>query len=121
MKHAQPSTRKDLRRRRHVRVRGKIRGTTVRPRLFVFRSNQHVYASIIDDEQGKTLASVSDANIPSRKGQKPLQQAREIGKALAAKAKTKKISRVVFDRGGYQYHGIVQALAEAAREGGLIF
>ena len=110
---------RQLRRRHHVR--GKIVGTPERPRLSVFRSSKHIYAQLIDDDTGKTLAGASWTGLPkSFEGDKQA-QAREVGKALAAAAKQAGIERVVFDRGGYLYHGRVKALAEGAREGGLIF
>ena len=117
-----PSTRREQRKRRHARVRGRIHGTLKVPRLMVFRSNQHLYASLIDDDGQKqnVLMSVSDRDMASSK-KKPLEIAKEIGNAIAKKAKAKKIAKVVFDRGGYKYHGLVRALAEGAREGGLIF
>ena len=107
--------------RRHRRVRGKVAGTAERPRLVVFRSNRGVFAQLVDDEAGKTLAGASWTALPkSFKGDRS-SQAREVGKALAAAAKKAGIETVVFDRGGYLYHGRVKALAEGAREGGLIF
>lgn len=103
---------------RHLRVRRKIKGQKA-PRLSVFRSNQHIYAQIIDDANAKTLAFASDLNI---KGQTTnLAKAYAVGQNLASAALNKKIKKVVFDRGGYQYHGRVKALAEGARKGGLIF
>lgn len=99
--------------RRHNRVRAKIRGTSIRPRLCAFRSNKFLYAHIIDDETGHTILSI--------KGPKEIKGAYETGKTIAQKAKEKKIEEVVFDRGGYKYHGRVKALAEGAREGGLKF
>ncbi|MBI4122771.1 MAG: 50S ribosomal protein L18 [Parcubacteria group bacterium] len=116
-----PSTKRERRMRRHRRVRGRIQGTVKVPRLMVFRSNQHLYASLIDDEAGNVLMSYSDRDITTKIKKKPQHVAKEIGSAIASKAKTKKISKVVFDRGGYKYHGLVKALAEGAREGGLIF
>ena len=107
--------------RRHRRVRGRVRGTPQVPRLTVFRSNRHLYASLIDDEAGNTLMSCSDRDVAAKTKRKPQQLAKEIGNAIALRAKAKKISKVVFDRGGYKYHGQVAALAEGAREGGLIF
>jgi large subunit ribosomal protein L18 len=107
--------------KRHVRVRGKVSGTPERPRLNVFRSNANIYAQIIDDVAGVTLASASslDKEISVYGGNK--EAAREVGKLLAERAKAKGISAVVFDRGGYVYHGRVAELAEGAREGGLEF
>ncbi len=107
--------------KRHVRVRGKVSGTPERPRLNVFRSNANIYAQIIDDVAGVTLASASslDKEISGYGGNK--EAAREVGKLLAERAKAKGISAVVFDRGGYVYHGRVAELADGAREGGLEF
>jgi large subunit ribosomal protein L18 len=101
-------------------VRGKIRGTAERPRLLVFRSNRGIFAQLVDDDAGKTLASASWTGLKSFKGDKT-EQAAEVGKQLAAAAKQAGIESVVFDRGGYLYHGRVKALAEGAREGGLQF
>lgn len=105
--------------RRHQRVRGVVSGTEARPRLAVFRANQHIYAQLIDDVTGKTLAAASSAEIKSKA--KKSEVAAEVGKLIAKKALDKKVETVVFDRGGYQYHGRVKALAEAAREAGLKF
>jgi large subunit ribosomal protein L18 len=116
---ATPTTR-EARLRRHRRVRGKISGSSERPRLAVFRSNRGVFAQLVDDGTGKTLAGASWVGLKSFKGDKSA-QAREVGKALAAAAKQAGIESVVFDRGGYLYHGRVKALAEGAREGGLKF
>jgi large subunit ribosomal protein L18 len=104
---------------RHGRVRAKISGTDSRPRLSVFRANSHIYAQIIDDSAGKTLASASSLDLKSK--DKKVNIAAEVGKLIAKKAVDKKIAEVVFDRGGYAYHGRVKALAEGAREGGLKF
>jgi large subunit ribosomal protein L18 len=105
--------------RRHRRVRRRVVGTAERPRLAVFRSNRHIYAQLIDDRAGRTLAS---AGTMARQGDGDKKAAAaRIGAELATKAKAAGITSVVFDRGGYQYHGRVQALAEAAREGGLDF
>jgi large subunit ribosomal protein L18 len=112
-------TTREARLRRHRRVRGKISGTAERPRLAVYRSNRGIFAQLIDDDAGKTLAGASWLGL-SHKGDKT-SQAEEVGKALAAAAKKVGIETVVFDRGGYLYHGRVKALAEAAREGGLSF
>ena len=110
-----------LRARRHKRVRKKISGTAERPRLVVFRSNRGITAQLVDDLEGKTLAAASWQNVKkSFKGNKT-EQAAEVGKLLAENAKKAEIETVVFDRGGYLYHGRVKALAEAAREGGLKF
>jgi large subunit ribosomal protein L18 len=114
-------TTRELRLRRHRRVRGKIRGTAERPRLFVFRSNRGIFAQLVDDDAGRTLAAASWKELPtSFKGDKT-EQAAEVGKRLAAAAKKSGVESVVFDRGGYLYHGRVKALAESAREGGLSF
>jgi len=108
--------------RRHKRVRAKIFGTAKRPRLCVFRSAKHIYAQLIDDEKGFTLAAASDSELKKSKKLKTKKaKAFEVGKLIAEKAKAKKIEKVVFDRGGYQYHGGVKALAEGAKEGGLQF
>ena len=109
------------RERRHKRVRGKIVGSAERPRLVVFRSNRGIEAQLVDDLEGKTLAAASWLNLKkSFKGSKS-EQAAEVGKLLAANAKKANVDTVVFDRGGYLYHGRVKALADAAREGGLKF
>ena len=106
--------------RRHRRVRGKVSGTAERPRLVVFRSNRGIEAQLVDDLEGKTLAAASWLHLKSFKGSKS-EQAAEVGKLLAANAKKANVETVVFDRGGYLYHGRVKALADAAREGGLKF
>jgi large subunit ribosomal protein L18 len=109
------------RERRHKRVRGKVVGSAERPRLVVFRSNRGIEAQLVDDLEGKTLAAASWLNLKkSFKGSKS-EQAAEVGKLLAANAKKANVDTVVFDRGGYLYHGRVKALADAAREGGLKF
>jgi large subunit ribosomal protein L18 len=114
-------TKPEARARRHKRVRGKISGTAERPRLVVFRSNRGIEAQLVDDLEGRTLASASWLQLKrSSKGSKS-EQAAEVGKLLAANAKKAGLERAVFDRGGYLYHGRVKALAEAAREGGLRF
>jgi large subunit ribosomal protein L18 len=112
------TTVREARLRRHRRVRGKIAGTASRPRLAVFRSNRGIFAQLVDDQAGKTLAGASWVGLKGFKGDKTA-QAREVGKQLAAAAKTAGIRTAVFDRGGYLYHGRVKALAEGAREGGL--
>src|SRR5437588_5229333 len=110
---------REARLRRHRRVRGKVRGTAERPRLQVFRSNRGISAQLIDDDAGRTLAAASWLELPKAfKGAK-VEQAAEVGKRLAAAAKKAGVEDVVFDRGGYLYHGRVKALAEGAREGGL--
>jgi large subunit ribosomal protein L18 len=108
------------RERRHKRVRRKVFGSAERPRLVVFRSNRGIEAQLVDDVDSKTLAAASWLNLKSFKGDKTAQAA-EVGKLLAQKAKEAGIETVVFDRGGYLYHGRVRALADAAREGGLKF
>jgi large subunit ribosomal protein L18 len=111
---------REARQRRHRRVRGKVRGTSERPRLVVSRSNKGISAQLVDDMDGKTLASASWLELKTFKGNKT-EQAAEVGKLLADNAKQANIEVVVFDRGGYLYHGRVKALADAAREGGLKF
>ena len=112
---------REARARRHRRVRGKVSGTAERPRLAVFRSNLGIYAQLVDDAVGRTLAAASWQELPkSFKGTKS-EQAREVGKRLAAAAKKAEVETCVFDRAGYLYHGRVKALAEGAREGGLTF
>ena len=111
----------EARKRRHRRVRGKVMGTAERPRLVVSRSNRGISAQLVDDLEGKTVASATWIGIKSSfKGDKS-EQATEVGKLLARKAKEAGVETCVFDRGGYLYHGRVKALAEGAREGGLEF
>lgn len=107
------------RQRRHRRIRVALSGTSQRPRLNVFRSLQHIYAQVIDDTTGTTLAAASTlgANVSGTK----TDRAKAVGKAIAERAKEKGVTTVVFDRGGYLYHGRIKALADAAREGGLDF
>jgi large subunit ribosomal protein L18 len=112
---------KEIRRRVHQRIRRKLQGTTERPRLAVFRSVAHIYAQVIDDSQGKTLVSASSVDKGGRTNGGNVAAAKAIGKAVAERAKEKGIQRVVFDRGGYPYHGRVKALADAARAAGLEF
>jgi len=116
------ATRRESTRRRHSRVRRRVRGTTERPRLAIFRSNQHIYAQVIDDTQHKTLAAAStldkDAGVEAGSNK---DAAKVVGKLVAERALKQNISQVVFDRGGKLYHGRVAALAEAAREAGLKF
>ncbi len=111
---------REARERRHRRVRGKVAGNAERPRLAVFRSNRGIFAQLVDDAGGRTLAGASWVALKGFKGDKS-EQAKEVGKQLAAAAKKAGIAEVVFDRGGYLYHGRVKALAEGAREGGLKF
>jgi large subunit ribosomal protein L18 len=114
-------TPREARVRRHRRVRKHVSGTAERPRLVVFRSNRGISAQLVDDDAGRTLASASWLGLKkSFKGNKT-DQATEVGKLLAASAQKAQVEQVVFDRGGYLYHGRVKALAEAAREGGLKF
>ena len=115
-------SRQDVRRAVHKRIRNKVTGTSERPRLAVFRSLNHIYAQIIDDVKGQTLVSASSTE-PDLRGKSGgnAAAAKEIGKLIAERAKEKGINRVVFDRGGYIYHGRVRSLAEAAREAGLEF
>jgi large subunit ribosomal protein L18 len=111
-----------LRERRRRRIRKKVKGTGQRPRLSVFRSNRHIYAQVIDDARGHTLASASTLEKGlDIAGLKKSEQARKIGKLIAERARQAGVETVVFDRGGNLYHGRVKALAEAAREGGLKF
>ncbi|MFD0872491.1 50S ribosomal protein L18 [Chlamydia abortus] len=108
--------------KRHLRVRKKIEGTTERPRLNIFRSEKHMYAQVIDDVKGVTIAAAStlDKELKMENGGN-VEAARQVGALIAKRAKEKGIDKVVFDRGGYLYHGRVQALADAAREAGLEF
>jgi large subunit ribosomal protein L18 len=116
---------RDLHRRRvHDRVRTKVSGTPERPRLCVYRSLDHIYTQVIDDRSGKTLVSASSLDSETKKNLKGggnVAAAKVIGKAVAERAKAAGITKVVFDRGGYKYHGRVKALADAAREAGLQF
>ena len=114
-------TRREIRGRIHKRIRSRVAGTQERPRLAVFRSLNHIYAQVIDDAQGHTLVAAA-STVKDLKGKGGnVEGAKAIGKAVAERAKEKGIKRVVFDRGGYQYHGRVKALADAAREAGLEF
>jgi large subunit ribosomal protein L18 len=116
---------RDLKRQRvHDRVRTKVSGTAERPRLCVYRSLDHIYAQVIDDRLGKTLVSASSADKTTKKslqGGGNVAAAKVVGKEIAGRAKAAGVSKVVFDRGGYKYHGRVKALADAAREAGLQF
>lgn len=119
-----PYDRRAARLQRHRRVRRRVAGTPERPRLVVFRSHAHIYASLVDDLSGHTLLTVSTLDPSVRASgadKKPVQQAKDVGLATAARAKERGIGQVVFDRGGYLYHGRVAAVAEGAREGGLEF
>ena len=112
---------RDARLRRHNRVRKHVRGTTERPRLAVFRSNKHISAQVIDDRAGVTLAAASTHEADLRDGSSNKDAAAKVGARLAERAKDAGVERVVFDRGGFLYHGRVAAVAEAAREAGLEF
>jgi large subunit ribosomal protein L18 len=114
------ATSRQLRERRHRRIRGEIAGTADRPRLAVFRSNLGISAQLIDDQARQTIAAASWQGLSKFKGSKT-EQAKEVGKLLAAGAKKAGVETCVFDRGGYLYHGRVKALADGAREGGLTF
>lgn len=112
------------RKRRHMRVRRKVHGTAERPRLNVYRSLEHIYAQVIDDDAGHTLCAVSTVSDGVRSDLAALSkidQAKAVGKAIADRARSKGIETVVFDRGGFPYHGRIKALAEGSREGGLVF
>lgn len=113
------------RERRHHRVRAKIQGTAARPRLCVFKSTSHIYTQLINDDKGETLIAVSDLAVKKTKaagkGTAKVSEGYQVGKLIAEKAIAKKIKKVVFDRGGYKYHGVVKAVADGAREGGLEF
>jgi large subunit ribosomal protein L18 len=113
-------SRNEKRKKVHRRIRKKIAGSKERPRLSVYRSNGEIYAQVIDDTQGHTLVSVSSRQMKELKGTK-VEKAKEAGKAMAAQATGKGITSVVFDRGGYLYHGRIKAFADGAREGGLQF
>lgn len=115
------SVKKIKKERRHMKIRAKIAGTEKRPRLCVFRSINHIYAQLINDENGKVLLSVSDKDISAKKKMTKTESAKETGKILAKKAIDNKISEVVFDRGGLIFFGRVKSLAEGAREIGLKF
>ena len=113
-------TKPQQRLRRRRRVRARIRGSAERPRLSVYRSNRGVFAQLIDDQAGRTLAAVNWTETELR-GSSPMEQAKKVGELLAKRATDAGVSTCVFDRGGYRYHGRVKALAEGAREGGLKF
>ena len=112
-----PKTKTDRRHRRHLRVRKRVEGTTERPRLVVFRSLKHISAQLVDDRARRTLLTITDGGLDGSK----TKRATEVGKKLAARAKEAGVSKIVFDRAGYRYHGRVKALADGAREGGLEF
>ena len=115
-----PRTRTAPRDKRRRRIRGKVVGTPERPRLSVFRSNRGIYAQVVDDMVGTTLAAARSAEVDG-KGLDKMDAARKVGELVGQRARAKDIERVVFDRSGYLYHGRVKALAEGAREGGLVF
>lgn len=119
-------TKRKKRHRRHKRVRAKVFGTAKIPRLCVFRSSKHIYTQIIDDEKNRVITSADDGKLTSKKTRKDKLRGKtavafQVGKRVAENASAKKVKKVVFDRGGYRYHGRVKALAEGAREGGLKF
>jgi large subunit ribosomal protein L18 len=108
--------------RRHLRVRKKVQGTPERPRLVVFRSSKHIYAQLVDDQRGVTIAGAADTTEGiAVEGKGKVARSFALGRLIAVKAKEKGIVKVVFDRGGYQYHGRVKAVADGARKGGLEF
>ena len=113
-----PKTREQYRHRRHLRVRKKVSGTAERPRLVIFRSLKHITAQIVDDVTRRTILTVSSTDMTSGK---KTEKSTEVGKRIAARAKDAGITKVVFDRAGYKYHGRVKAVADGAREGGLEF
>lgn len=113
-------TQADRRARRHLRVRKRVSGSAARPRLVVFRSSKHIYAQLVDDERGVTLVGAADTTEGIQvEGKGKTAKSFALGRLIAARAKDKGIAKVVFDRGGYQYHGRVKAVAEGARKGGL--
>ena len=117
-----PKTRDDRRRRRHLRVRKKVSGTTERPRLVVYRSLKHIYAQVVDDDKGIVLLGASDQSEGlAVDGTGKVAKSKATGKLIASKAKAAGITKVVFDRAGFQYHGRIKAVADGAREGGLEF
>lgn len=115
------ASRNQLRKRRHLRVRTKIEGTSERPRLNVFRSLNHIYAQLINDEQGETLVAASSLELEGNGDLTKAQAAEKVGELIAERAVDQGVKKIIFDRGGYRYHGRVKALAEAARKGGLEF
>ena len=121
----QVKTKEDIRRRIKARIRKKLSGNQERPRLAVFRSQSHIYAQVIDDDSGRTVVSASsvekDLRADGRKRGSNVEAAKAVGRLIADRAKAKGIEAVVFDRGGFHYHGRIKALADAAREGGLEF
>ncbi len=122
MRQKRTRTPQAARRRRHLRLRKRMTGTAERPRLAIFRSLSHIYAQVIDDVAGRTLAAASDLEADLRKAEgKKSEIAKRVGELIGGRAKSAGVSRVVFDRGGFQYHGRVKALAEGARGAGLDF
>lgn len=115
-------TRTTIRKKRHARIRARVCGTSQKPRLFVFKSNKHIYGSIVDDTVGKTMFSFSDKKLPKKdKNKNDVSTAQKVGQELGKIAGEKGIKKVVFDRGGYNYHGKIKAFAEGARLAGLKF
>jgi large subunit ribosomal protein L18 len=114
-------SRDEARSRRHSRVRKRVHGTEERPRLAIYRSNKYIYAQVIDDVGGRTLAAASSQEADIKSGHLDATTAAKVGETIAARAKKAGVSSVVFDRGGYKFHGRVKALADAAREAGLEF
>jgi large subunit ribosomal protein L18 len=113
-------TQADRRARRHLRVRKRVHGTAARPRLVVFRSSKHIYAQVVDDDKGVTLVGAADTSEGIQvEGSGKTAKSHALGRLIATRAKEKGIAKVVFDRGGYQYHGRVKAVADGARKGGL--
>ena len=115
------SLKQEKRIRRHKSIRANMHGTKDRPRLFAFRSNQHIYAQLVDDDNAKILMSVSDKDVKAKKGEKKTDVAKQVGILVAKKAIEAKIEKVIFDRGGFVFHGRIKAVADGAREGGLKF
>ena len=111
------NSRESLRTRRHFRVRKKVNGTSERPRFVIYRSLKHIYAQLVDDVSQRTIMTVTDSGLEGKR----VEKSAEVGKRIAQKAKEAGVTRVVFDRGGYKYHGRVKAVADGAREGGLEF
>lgn len=107
--------------KRQIRVRSKVKGSAMRPRLSVFRSNRYIYAQVINDEEGKSIIGVSEKNLDKKTESTKIERAAVLGELLAKKAIKRKVKKVVFDRRGYAYHGRVSALAQGARKGGLEF
>jgi len=115
------NSKKEQRKKRHRRVRAKIHGTKDKPRLCVFKSNKHIYAQIINDDKGFTLVFASDLEVKDSKKDEKINLAQKVGELIANRAKDEKITKVVFDRGGFKYHGRVKSLADEAKKHGLEF